>query len=248
MNTLNGMAKLFGFCLLSLSVCLLMLTTSSYGDKLDPLMVPTESKKSQKGLLPLDKEKLLSDIKVLKGKSNLLRKVAEKKYNESNRLRAEAGSTRGQASARAQALQSQANSSAQTSQFLGSMLSTLAGMTGALPDVDPTSGQLLNMMSSGLAQQDANKSAAELQAAGQAGSQLLTEAERHTGPLEMKAAQLEDEGNRLIAAANKFEDLANSKMILVAAEELRLKAIDGFVGLEELTARVSHLIAKVNTL
>nr|MDA8122072.1 hypothetical protein [Deltaproteobacteria bacterium] len=61
-------------------------------------------------------------------------------------------------------------------------------------------------------------------AQGQAG-QLSMEAEKKAGPLEMRADELENEGNRLMEANNRLMGIANAKFLLVASEEL-LRKID----------------------
>jgi hypothetical protein len=62
-------------------------------------------------------------------------------------------------------------------------------------------------------------------AQGQAG-QLSMEAEKKAGPLEMRADELENEGNRLMEAHNRLSAIANAKFLLVAADEL-LRKVDG---------------------
>lgn len=236
---------------LSLSILLVLAGIWGFGaiaQEEGSLSLSTEFK-SVKRLSPLDRKGLLADIQRLLKNAGRLRKVANMKYTEASKLRSEAGGARSKAFERAQALQGRAQSSAQTSQMMGGLLSSLTGMLGGgMPGADMDTmlaGQLTQTLSSSVAQMDSAQAAQKVQKAQSTGGRLQIEAERRAGPLEMRAERLTEETNRLMEVANKYQDLANAKSILLASEELRLKAIEQSKLIQEIEARVGSIISSL---
>lgn len=168
-------------------------------------------------LAALNSEEIRKLADTLQRKGNLLRDAAQKKYAESARLRQQAGGYRAQASAATQAIQARAASTEGTSELLGSLF----GMLGAVSPM-PTSRQSATLgLTSKLLSANQNleaRTASEQQAAA---SQGEMQAEKNAGPLEMRAQTLEEDGNRLMAAYNKIQSLANAQLLLLASEKLR---------------------------
>jgi hypothetical protein len=73
--------------------------------------------------------------------------------------------------------------------------------------------------------QQASDAKVVMAAHGQSG-QLSMEADKKAGPMEMRADELENEGNRLMEAHNRIIGIVNAKSLLVASDEL-LRKVDG---------------------
>lgn len=185
-----------------------------------PLMATAETEE-----LKQETEVLKKEAETLKRKAELLKVTADKKYSAASELRIKAGGVRSEASQRGELLRSQAEQSAAVSGFIGDMfgiISSAGGMGGGLSSNAALTSALTGKMIQGQQAMDANE---VMNAQGQAG-QLAMEAHKKAGPLEMRADELENEGNRLMEAHNRIIGIANAKFLLVAANEL-LKKIDG---------------------
>ena len=162
----------------------------------------------------IDAKEIIKEAETLQRKANLVKGSAEKKYVEARRLQEQAGTYRAQASAATLAVQQRAAANQDTSEMLGSLF----GMLGSVGPV-PTPGQsgTMGLLMSANQKLDARTAAEEQTVAGQGEMQ----AEKTAGPLEMRAQTLEEDGNRLMAAFNRLQSLANAKFLLGASEELR---------------------------
>jgi len=120
-------------------------------------------------------------------------------------------------------LRSKAEASAEVSSMIGDLFGLMSGMGGA---GNLSQNAMLTSALTGKMIQGQQASAAKDVAAahGQTG-QLSMEAEKKAGPLEMRADELENEGNRLMEAHNRLMGIANAKFLLVASEEL-LRKVD----------------------
>ncbi|MFA5976368.1 MAG: hypothetical protein WC859_09440 [Elusimicrobiota bacterium] len=180
------------------------LTAPSGGDALADLPV-------------LDIQELKKEADTLQRKANLLREAAQKKYAEANHLRQQAGGYRAQANATTQAVQARAAASQGTNELLGGLM----GMLGAVSPM-PTPSQSATLgLTSKLMSANQNLDASSSAESQMAASQGEMQAEKNAGPLEMKAQSYEDDGNRLTAAYNKLQSLANARLLLLMSEELR---------------------------
>ncbi|HEY3490496.1 MAG TPA: hypothetical protein VGK27_10315 [Candidatus Deferrimicrobiaceae bacterium] len=166
---------------------------------------------------------LKKEGEALKRKAELLKTAAGKKYAASSDLRKKAGGFRSDATAKGDLLRNQAAQSAEISGLLGDMFGLMSGMGGGgLSSNGALTQALTGKMIQGMQSVDA-KGVAD--AHGQAG-QISMDAEKKAGPLEMRADELENEGNRLMEAHNRLAAIANAKFLLVASEEI-LKKLDG---------------------
>jgi hypothetical protein len=165
---------------------------------------------------------LKKEGEALKRKAELLKKAADKKYASSAELRAKAGGFRSAASAKGDALRSQAEASAAVSGFIGDMFGIMSGMGGGgFSSNGALSQALTGQMIKGMQAADAKG----VSDAHGTANQLSVEADRKAGPLEMRADELENEGNKLMEAHNRLLAIANAKFLLAASEEL-LKKVD----------------------
>lgn len=171
-------------------------------------------------------EGLKKEADALKRKAELLKTAADKKYSAAGELRNKAGGVRSDASRKGEALRSQAEQSAAVSGFIGDMFDIMSSMGGMGGGQFSANSALATAMTGKLIQgQQAMDASEVMNAHGQSG-QLSMEADKKAGPLEMRADELENEGNRLMEAHNRLIGIANAKFLLVAADEL-LKKIDG---------------------
>jgi hypothetical protein len=167
-------------------------------------------------------EGLKKEADGLKRKAELLKAAAGKKYAAANELREKAGGYRSESSRKGELLRSKAEQSAEVSSFIGEMfglMSSMGGMGGGLSRNAAMTSALTGKMIQG---QQASDAKDVMAAHGQAG-QLSMEAEKKAGPLEMRASELENEGNRLMEAHNRLMGIANAKFLLVASDELLRK-------------------------
>lgn len=167
---------------------------------------------------------LKKEAEALKRKAALLKEAAGKKYAASAELRKKAGGFRSEASKKGDALRSKADQNAAMSGFLGDMLgimSGMGGMGGGLSSNAMFASQLTGTMVQGQKAVDAQGVATAQNQAGMLGA----EAEKKAGPLEMRADELETDGNRLMEAHNRIMAIANAKSLHVAADEL-LRTVD----------------------
>jgi hypothetical protein len=185
----------------------------------NPLFLPQAETGPQ--LMPQSEvDALKKEGEALKRKAELLKTAAGKKYAASSDLRKKAGGFRSEASAKGDQLRSQAQASAEVSGFIGDMFGIMSGMGGGgLSSNGMLTQAMTGQMIKGMQAVDA-KGVSD--AHGQAG-QLSMDAEKKAGPLEMRADELENEGNKLMEAHNRLIAIANAKFLLVASEELSKK-------------------------
>ena len=167
---------------------------------------------------------LKKEAEALKRKAELLKTAAGKKYAAASDLRKKAGGFRSESSQKGEMLRSKAEQSAEVSSMIGDLfglMSSMGGMGGGLSQNAALTSALTGKMIQG---QQAGAAKDVMAAHGQAG-QLSMEAEKKAGPLEMRADELENEGNRLMEAHNRLMGIANAKFLLVASEEL-LRKVD----------------------
>jgi hypothetical protein len=166
---------------------------------------------------------LKKEAETLKRKAELLKAAAGKKYAAASELRKKAGGFRSESSRKGEMLRSKAEQSAEVSSMIGDLFGLMSSMGGAgqLSQNAAFTSALTGKMIQG---QQAGAAKDVMAAQGQAG-QLSMEAEKKAGPLEMRADELENEGNRLMEANNRLMGIANAKFLLVASEEL-LRKID----------------------
>jgi len=167
---------------------------------------------------------LKKEAEALKRKAELLKTAAGKKYAAASELRKKAGGFRSESSQKGEMLRSKAEQSAEVSSMIGDLfglMSSMGGMGGGLSQNAALTSALTGKMIQG---QQAGAAKDVMAAHGQAG-QLSMEAEKKAGPLEMRADELENEGNRLMEAHNRLMGIANAKFLLVASEEL-LRKVD----------------------
>lgn len=180
----------------------------------------------------------------LKRKAALLKEAADKKYAAAKELRQKAGGARSEAAKRGEALRGQAEADAQLSSDIGElfgMLTSLGGAGGGLSSNSAMAASLTGRMIEGQQAADAKGvSAAHAQAAGLAG-----EADRKAGPLELRADELENEGNRLMQAHVRLLGVANARFLLLAADELTRKVDADTRQLERVLAAQRALLERL---
>lgn len=186
-----------------------------------PLFMPEEDATSPM-LSVSEAENMKKEAETLKRKADLLRAAAQKKYTAAAELRMKAGGYRSESSQKGEALRSKAEQDAAVSGFIGEMFGMLSSMGGGNFS---SNAALTSAVTGKLIQgQQAMDAQAVMDAQGRSG-QMNSEAEKKAGPLEMRADELENEGNRLMEAHNRLLSIANAKNLLVAAGEL-LRKID----------------------
>lgn len=177
----------------------------------------------------------------LKRKAALLKEAADKKYAAAKELRQKAGGARSEAAKRGEALRGQAESDAQLSSDIGElfgMLTSLGGAGGGLSGNSAVAASLTGRMIEGQQAADTKGvSAAHAQAAG-----LASEADRKAGPLDLRADELENEGNRLMQAHVRLLGVANARFLLLAADELTRKVDADIRQLERVLAAQRTLL------
>ena len=200
-----------------LAACALLMRHAARAAEAPPFLSAPEEENSMAALPEVNAKELREEAQTLQRKANLLKEAANKKYAESKALREKAGTYRAQAGAASQTLQRRAADSAE----IGGLVNDLLGMVGAASPMPRASdAAALNITSKVMSASRASdaRSMAEAQTAV---GKMEMEAEKSAGPLEMKAQALEDDGNRLLAAYNRLQSLANAKSLLLASEELR---------------------------
>ena len=180
----------------------------------------------------------------LKRKAGLLKEAADKKYAASAELRQKAGGHRSEAARKGEKLRGQAEADAKFSSDIGDLFGTLTSLGGAgggLSGDSAVAASLTGRMIAG--QQEAGAkgvSAAHAQAAG-----LADEADRKAGPLELRADELENEGNRLMQAHVRLLGVANARFLLLAADELARKVAADARQVERLRAAQRALLERL---
>ncbi|MDA8122614.1 MAG: hypothetical protein M0Z38_08630 [Deltaproteobacteria bacterium] len=168
---------------------------------------------------------LKKEAEALKRKAELLKAAAGKKYAAASELRIKAGGFRSDSSRKGELLRSKAEQSAEVSSMIGDLFGLMSGMGGMGGGQLSQNAALTSALTGKMIQGQQAGAAKDVMAAhGQAG-QLSMEAEKKAGPLEMRADELENEGNRLMEAHNRLIGIANAKSLLVASEEL-LRKVD----------------------
>jgi len=167
---------------------------------------------------------LKKEAGALKRKAELLKAAAGKKYAASGELRKKAGGFRSESSRKGEMLRSKAEQSAEVSSLIGDLFGLMGGMGGMGGGLSQNAALTSALTGKMIQGQQASAAKDVMAAHGQAG-QLSMEAEKKAGPLEMRADELENEGNRLMEAHNRLIGIANAKSLLVASEEL-LRKID----------------------
>ena len=207
-----------------------------------PLLLPTEAGPSLLG--PAEAAAVKKEAEGLKRKAGLLKEAAEKKYAAAKELRQKAGGHRSEAAKRGEALRGQAEADAQLSNDIGElfgMLTSLGSAGGGLSGNSAVAASLTGRMIEGQQAADAKGvSAAHAQAAG-----LASEADRKAGPLELRADELENEGNRLMQAHVRLLGVANARFLLLAADELARKVDADTRQLERLQATQRTLLERL---
>jgi len=170
-------------------------------------------------------EGLKKEAETLKRKAELLKAAAGKKYAAAGELRKKAGGVRSESSQKGEMLRSKAEQSAEVSSMIGDLFGLMSSMGGMGGGGFNANSALASSLTSKMIQgQQASDAKGVMAAHGQAG-QLSMEADKKAGPLEMRADELENEGNRLMEAHNRIMGIANAKFLLVAADEL-LRKVD----------------------
>ncbi len=171
-------------------------------------------------------EGLKKEAEALKRKAELLKATAGKKYAAASELRIKAGGFRSDSSRKGELLRSNAEQSAEVSNMIGDLFGLMSGMGGMGGGQLSQNAAFTSAMTGKMIQGQQAGAAKDVMAAhGQAG-QLSMEAEKKAGPMEMRAEELENEGNRLMEAHNRIMGIANAKFLLVASDEL-LRKVDG---------------------
>lgn len=210
----------------------------------NPLFMPNVEKS-----LPLmsraEADELKTEAEGLKRKAELLKVTANKKYTAASDLRKKAGGFRSESSQKGEILRSQAEQSAALSSFIGDMFGLISNMGGTGGgQLSANSAMTASLTGKIIQGQQAMDAKGVMNAQGQAG-QMSLEAEKKAGPLEMRADELENEGNRLMEAHNRLIAIANAKFLLVAADDL-LRKVDGDNRLlEELKENSRQLVASM---
>lgn len=191
----------------------------------NPLFMPS-AETGPPLMSPAEAEGLKKEADTLKRKAELLKGAAGKKYAAASELRIKAGGVRSESSRKGELLRSKAEQSAEISSLIGDMFGLMSGMGGMGGGGLSQNAALTSALTGKMIQGQQAGAAKDVMAAqGQAG-QLSMEAEKKAGPLEMRADELENEGNRLMEAHNRVMSIVNAKSLLVAADEL-LRKIDG---------------------
>lgn len=208
-----------------------------------PLFMP----KSEAGpplMSVTDVEELKKEAETLKRKAELLKTAADKKYAGASELRKKAGGFRSESSQKGEMLRSQAEQSAAVSGFIGDMfnvMSSMGGMGGQMSANSALTASLTGKLIQGQQSMDAK---GVMDAQSKAG-QLGAEADKKAGPLEMRADELENEGNRLMEAHNRLMGIVNAKSLLVAADELERKVSGDGRQMEQLKERSREFVTSM---
>jgi len=187
-------------------------------------------------------EGLKKEAETLKRKADLLKSAAGKKYSVASELRKKAGGFRSESSQKGEMLRSQAEQSAAVSGFIGDMfdiMSSMGGIGGG--HLSPNSALASSLTGKMIQGQQTMDARGVMDAQGKAG-QMSTEADKKAGPLEMRADELENEGNRLMEAHNRLMGIVNAKSLLVAADELERKLTGDSSHMEQLKEKSRELV------
>ncbi|MDD2272982.1 MAG: hypothetical protein PHP95_06775 [Desulfuromonadaceae bacterium] len=206
-----------------------------------PLFMPS-SESSPPLMSATDVEGLKKEAETLKRKAELLKTAADKKYSVARDLRKKAGGFRSESSQKGELLRSQAEQSAAVSGFIGDMFNIMSSMGGGqMSSNSALTASLTGKMIQGQQSMDAKGVMEAQNKAGQIGA----EAEKKAGPLEMRADELENEGNRLMEAHNRLMGIVNAKSLLVAADELEKKVSGDGRQMEQLRERSRELVTSM---
>ena len=170
-------------------------------------------------------EGLKKEAETLKRKAELLKAAAGKKYAAAGDLRKKAGGVRSDSSRKGELLRSKAEQSADVSSFIGDMFGLMSSMGGMGGGQLSQNAALTSALTGKMVQGQQAGAAKDVMEAHAQSGQLSMEAEKNAGPLEMRASELENEGNRLMEANNRLMGIANAKFLLVASDEL-LRKVD----------------------
>jgi hypothetical protein len=209
-----------------------------------PLFMPSSEPEPQL-MSATEVEGLKKEAETLKRKADLLKTAADKKYSVASELRKKAGGFRSESSQKGEMLRSQAEQSAAVSGFIGDMfdiMSSMGGMGGMGGQMSANSALTASLTGKLIQGQQAMDSKGVMEAHGKAG-QMGAEADKKAGPLEMRADELENEGNRLMEAHNRLMGIVNAKSLLVAADELEKKVSGDSRHMEQLKERSREFVA-----
>jgi len=208
-----------------------------------PLLIPA-AESGPPLLGPTEAAAVKKEAEGLKRKAGLLKEAADKKYAAAAELRQKAGGHRSEAARKGEALRGQAEANAELSGEIGElfgMLTSMGSAGGGLSGNSAVAASLTGRMLDGKAASDAKGvSAAHAQAAG-----LASEADRKAGPLEIRADELEGEGNKLMQAHVRLLGVANARFLLLAADELARKVDADTRQLERLVAAQRALLERL---
>ncbi len=208
-----------------------------------PLLVPA-AESGPPLLGPTEAAAVRKEAEGMKRKAGLLKEAADKKYAAAAELRQKAGGHRSEAARKGEALRGQAEANAELSSEIGElfgMLTSLGGAGGGMSANSQVAASLTGRMLEGQAAADAKGvSAAHAQAAG-----LASEADRKAGPLELRADELEGEGNKLMQAHVRLLGVANARFLLLAADELARKVDADTRQLERLASAQRALLERL---
>ncbi|NTV50636.1 MAG: hypothetical protein HGB32_14580 [Geobacteraceae bacterium] len=206
-----------------------------------PLFMP--SSESEPQLMNVTEvEGLKKESETLKRKADLLKTAADKKYSVASELRKKAGGFRSESSQKGEMLRSQAEQSAAVSGFIGDMFDIMSSMGGMGGQMSANSALTASLTGKLIQGQQAIDAKGVIEAQGKAG-QMGAEADKKAGPLEMRADELENEGNRLMEAHNRLMGIVNAKSLLVAADELEKKVSGDGRHMEQLKERSREFVA-----
>jgi len=209
-----------------LAACMLGAQSQAFAES--PLFMPRPKAETGPQLIPAaELEGLKKEAEALKRKSDLLKAAAGKKYADAAELRKKAGGFRSESSKKGEMLRSKAQQSAEVTSFIGDLFGIMSSMGGMGGGFSPNAALTSSLTAKMIQGQQATDAKGVAEAHGKAG-QFSMEAEKKAGPLEMRADELENEGNRLMEAHNRLMGIANARLLLVAADELLRKVdVDG---------------------
>jgi len=164
-------------------------------------------------------ETLKNEAQIIMRKGSLVKKAADRKYEEAKNLRRQAGILRGEASAHSREVLSRAEFNQDTADFFGDIFGLLSNVAPINPSamsqmskIQPTVSFLNNYQQKS-AGQEMNRANSEV-------NQLNREINKQAMPMEIKAQTFDAEADRLMEAYNKISAIANVKFLLVTAYEL----------------------------
>ncbi|MBI5575581.1 MAG: hypothetical protein HY896_04380 [Deltaproteobacteria bacterium] len=187
-----------------------------------PLFLP-KAEKAPSLMTAAEAGSLRKEAEGLKRKGELLKEAANKKYAAAGELRKKAGGFRSESSKKGEALRSKAEETAAISSMLGDMFSIMSSVGGMGGGGFSSNAALASSLTGKMIQGQQASDAKGIMSAQARSGQIAMEAEKKAGPLELRADELENEGNRLMEAHNRLMGIANAKFLLVAADELSRK-------------------------